>query len=50
MHTQRLPVAPGVELAVDTWEPASPRHDAVPFVLVHGLASNARMWDGVGAN
>jgi pimeloyl-ACP methyl ester carboxylesterase len=47
MHTQRVPVAPGVELAVDTWEPATPRHDAAPFVLVHGLASNARMWDGV---
>lgn len=23
------------------------QHDARPFLLVHGLASNARMWDGV---
>ena len=27
-----------------------PQRDAEPkFVLIHGLASNARMWDGVGA-
>jgi pimeloyl-ACP methyl ester carboxylesterase len=36
-----------VELAADTWAPAAGRQDAVPFVLVHGLASNARLWDGV---
>jgi pimeloyl-ACP methyl ester carboxylesterase len=51
MHTQRIPVADGVELAADMW-PAHGAHDAAavaraPFVLVHGLASNARMWDGV---
>jgi len=51
MQTQRIQVAPGVELTVDTWAPA-PRTaeeapDPVPFVLVHGLASNARLWDGV---
>jgi pimeloyl-ACP methyl ester carboxylesterase len=37
-------VAPGVLLHVERWEgdPA-----AAPFVLVHGLASNLRLWDGV---
>jgi pimeloyl-ACP methyl ester carboxylesterase len=56
MHTQRIPVAEGVELAVDRWTPApddpatdDPTDARVPFVLVHGLASNARMWDGVAA-
>jgi pimeloyl-ACP methyl ester carboxylesterase len=48
MLTKRVPVADGVELAVDTWDPGGP---PVPpaFVLVHGLASNARLWDGVAA-
>jgi len=47
MQTERVPVAGGVELAVDAWTPAS---DAgAPYLLVHGLASNARMWDGVVA-
>jgi len=45
MHTSWVPVADGVELAVDAWRPAT--GDGPPFVLVHGLASNARMWDGV---
>jgi pimeloyl-ACP methyl ester carboxylesterase len=46
MQTQRIATAPGVELAVDTW---SPKTDGgrPAFVLVHGLASNARLWDGV---
>jgi pimeloyl-ACP methyl ester carboxylesterase len=62
MRTERIPVAEGVELAVDVWAPAgaadtwSPAAtdaetraaaDVPTFVLVHGLASNARMWDGV---
>src|SRR5215218_824629 len=47
MHTQRVPVADGIELAVDTWAPATAAGRS--FVLVHGLASNARMWDGVAA-
>jgi pimeloyl-ACP methyl ester carboxylesterase len=41
---ERVEVAPGVALHVRRW-PAAGR----PFVLVHGLASNARLWDGVGA-
>ena len=49
MDTRRVPVADGVELAADLWSPADPAPHPVPFVLVHGLASNARMWDGVAA-
>jgi pimeloyl-ACP methyl ester carboxylesterase len=41
---ERVDVAPGVSLHVRCW--AAP---GVPFVLVHGLASNARVWDGVAA-
>ncbi|HZT65180.1 MAG TPA: alpha/beta fold hydrolase [Acidimicrobiales bacterium] len=40
---ERVEVADGVELAVDLWDGDSPA-----FVLVHGLASNARLWEGVG--
>ncbi len=36
----------GVELHVVRWEAAEPT--GVPHLLVHGLASNARLWDGVG--
>ena len=32
---------------VDRWQPDGSEQDAPTFVLVHGLASNARMWDGV---
>lgn len=41
---RRIVVAPGVELHVElrTGHPS-----ATPFVLVHGLASNARLWDDV---
>ena len=40
----RIAVGPGVTLHVERrdGDPA-----AVPFVLVHGLASNLRLWDGV---
>jgi pimeloyl-ACP methyl ester carboxylesterase len=40
----RIPVSPGIELHVERrdGDPA-----AIPFVLVHGLASNLRLWDGV---
>lgn len=37
-----MPVAEGVSLAVRVWA-----GERAPFVLLHGLASNARMWDGV---
>jgi pimeloyl-ACP methyl ester carboxylesterase len=47
MDTVRVPVAEGVALACDRFEPATAVHPGPAFVLVHGLASNARLWDGV---
>ena len=41
---RRIAVAPGVELHVEV---RVGDRAAAPFVLVHGLASNARLWDGV---
>jgi pimeloyl-ACP methyl ester carboxylesterase len=38
-----VPVADGVALNVLLW----PGHGEAPIVLVHGLASTARLWDGV---
>ncbi len=38
-------VADGVALHADRWDGG----DRVPFLLVHGLASNCRTWDGVAA-
>jgi pimeloyl-ACP methyl ester carboxylesterase len=40
----RVPVAPGVTLHVEHWDGVP---GATAFVLVHGLASNARLWSGV---
>ena len=45
MYTEWVVVAEGVELAVDVSMPDSVT--GVPCLLLHGLASNARMWDGV---
>ena len=47
METTRVPVADGVELAVDAWPAGTADTGEPPFLLVHGLASNARLWDGV---
>jgi pimeloyl-ACP methyl ester carboxylesterase len=55
METCGVEVAPGVELALDSWRPSALGQgegqaggEALPpFLLVHGLASNARLWDGV---
>ena len=50
MEHRQVTVADGVDLAVDEWRPgrpARPPAGSPPFVLVHGLASNARLWDGV---
>lgn len=44
--TRRVEVAAGVELALDTF-PAAGGPQAPGFLLVHGLASNARLYDGV---
>jgi pimeloyl-ACP methyl ester carboxylesterase len=47
MRTEWIQVAEGVELAADVVPSATA--DTPPFLLVHGLASNARVWDGVVA-
>lgn len=36
-----------VELSAIHWPAASVEDDRIPWLLVHGLASNARLWDGV---
>ncbi len=43
---RRVPAAPEVELSVVTRGLGNP---GTPVLLVHGLASNARLWDGVAA-
>ena len=43
--SRRVAVADGVALHVVTWGDG----DGVPFLLVHGLASNCRTWEGVAA-
>jgi len=42
----RVEVDRGVGLEVDTWDGGV---GALPFLLVHGLASNRRTWEGVAA-
>jgi pimeloyl-ACP methyl ester carboxylesterase len=43
-------VADGTRLHTLTWEATgSVGRERAPFLLVHGLASNARLWEGVGA-
>lgn len=42
---ERIALPSGVDLQVFRREPDEPRHR--PWLLVHGLASNARLWDGV---
>jgi pimeloyl-ACP methyl ester carboxylesterase len=43
-----IAVAPGLRLSAIVREGVAPRgSDGVSFLLVHGLASNARMWDAV---
>lgn len=42
MMTHQVAVTGGVRLAVDTWA-----GERTGMLLVHGLASNARLWDGV---
>lgn len=43
---RRVQVAPDVQLAVTVWGPTDQPPDVV---LVHGLASTSRLWDGVAA-
>ena len=46
---ERFEVDGGIELRVLRWNPPieAALASGAPFVLVHGLASNARLWDGV---
>lgn len=44
MRSERVQVVDGIELAVDRWDG---RAAPPAFLLLHGLASNARLWDGV---
>lgn len=48
-ETLRIPCGGGVHLAVDRWSRPHAHGPAVApgFLLVHGLASNARLYDGV---
>ncbi len=50
---ERVSLPSGVDLRVIRWEPdgsgGGATGDQAPWLLVHGLASNARLWDGVGA-
>ena len=46
IETMHLPVDAGVTLHARRWPAAGGEQQ--PMLLVHGLASNARMWDGVG--
>jgi pimeloyl-ACP methyl ester carboxylesterase len=41
-------LASGVELHTVRWDPVEATEQ--PWLLVHGLASNARLWDGVAAH
>jgi len=42
----RVTVEPGVAVRTLTW--GTPQRDRPSMLLVHGLASNAHLWDGVG--
>jgi pimeloyl-ACP methyl ester carboxylesterase len=44
VESRRIPVENGVELNVFTDDLDG---DGIPVLMVHGLASNARLWDGV---
>lgn len=45
---ERVALSSGSELRIIRWEPED-KATGAPWLLVHGLASNARLWDGVGA-
>lgn len=46
-RSELLPIPSGVELHLVRWDPVAPDPALPPVLLVHGLASNARLWDGV---
>ena len=48
-RTEFIPLHSGVTLHTQTWEPAQnrePGDQPGSWILTHGLASNARLWDG----
>lgn len=45
-HIQIRTADPTLSLHIRDWQPQT-KTDLAPFVLVHGLASNAQTWDGV---
>jgi len=47
---ERHALPSGVELHAVHWDPPRPDPELTPWLLVHGLASNARLWDGVAAH
>ena len=50
IREQRIEVADGVELRVLVRDAGRPTTgEGAPWLLVHGLASNAHLWDGVAA-
>jgi pimeloyl-ACP methyl ester carboxylesterase len=44
---ERIKVADGLDLRVLIRRPVSGTAEGPSYLLVHGLASNARLWDGV---
>lgn len=48
-RTELVSVTTGVRLRVIDRQPAAVDPSLPPVLLMHGLASNARMWDGAGA-
>ena len=49
-ETRRIAGVGGVEIAVDVWRlPEGAKPERPGFVLIHGLASNARLYDGVAS-
>ena len=48
-RVELVPVADGMRLRIIDRQPTALDTSLPPVLLVHGLASNARMWDGAGA-
>jgi pimeloyl-ACP methyl ester carboxylesterase len=49
VYERRVPGSAPIELHAVDWTRADAKAELAPVLLVHGLASNARLWDGVGA-
>jgi pimeloyl-ACP methyl ester carboxylesterase len=44
---ERIPIGGGLSLRLLRWDAADGTPPGAPFLLAHGLASNAHLWDGV---